>query len=143
MRKLALIVAVLLLLALPMSTSAGGRPFVVPMDGAQEAPGPGDADGTGTAWLWLNQGQGEVCWFYVVEDILLPATAAHVHLAPAGVPGPIVVPLSAADASGEASGCVSVDKELIKAIRQNPGAYYVNVHNADFPGGAVRGQLAK
>jgi hypothetical protein len=28
-----------------------------------------------------------------------------------------------------------------KEVSANPGKYYVNVHNADFPGGAVRGQL--
>jgi hypothetical protein len=36
-----------------------------------------------------------------------------------------------------------VNPDLIKAIRQNPEAYYVNVHNSDFPTGAVRGQLSK
>jgi hypothetical protein len=41
------------------------------------------------------------------------------------------------------SGCVEADKELIKDVRQNPSGYYVNVHNADFPPGAVRGQLSK
>jgi hypothetical protein len=40
-------------------------------------------------------------------------------------------------------GCVTADKDLIKDIRQNPENYYVNVHNAAFPGGAVRGQLEK
>lgn len=143
MRKLALTIAAVLLLALPMAAAAGGRPFVVSMDGAQEAPGPGDADGSGTAWFWLNQGQEEICWFYVVEDITLPAVAAHIHIAPPGSPGPVVVPLSAADASGEASGCTTVEADLIKAIRQDPGSYYVNVHTTDFPAGAVRAQLHK
>jgi hypothetical protein len=53
-----------------------------------------------------------------------------------------VVPL-AAPTDGDSSGCVEVDRELIKEIIQNPGDYYVNVHNADFGPGAVRGQLAK
>ena len=28
-------------------------------------------------------------------------------------------------------------------INRNPSAFYVNVHNGDFPNGAVRGQLSK
>jgi hypothetical protein len=53
------------------------------------------------------------------------------------------VPLSAPDASGFASGCTSVDRAEIKEIIQHPEEYYVNVHNADYPAGAVRGQLSK
>ena len=146
MRRTALLVtASLMLLALPAATAAddGGRPFVVPMTGAQEAPGPGDPDGTGTAWFTLNQGQEEICFALAVSDITLPATGAHIHIAPAGSPGPVVVPLIPPDASGMSSGCVHVDPALIKAIRQAPWNYYVNVHNADFPAGAVRGQLAR
>jgi hypothetical protein len=144
MRRLIVLVLTLMLVALPAAVSAGGRPFVVPMTGADERPGPGDADGTGTAWLSLNHGQGEVCWTLFVENILLPAAAAHIHIAPVTDPGPVVVPLSPPGADGFASGCLSgVDQDLIKAIQQNPSAYYVNVHNADFPAGAVRGQLSK
>lgn len=120
----------------------GGRPFTTALTGAAEAPGPGDPDGSGTASITLNQGQGEVCFVLMVEDIALPALAAHIHIAPPGVPGPIVVPLAPPDATGESSGCVSADPELIKAIRQNPGGYYVNVHTSEHPPGAVRGQLA-
>mgnify|MGYP002393440415 CR=1 FL=1 len=122
----------------------GGRPFFTVLTGDQEAPGPGDPDGSGTALITLNQGQGTVCFELTVENITLPATGAHIHVAPAGSPGPVVVGLVAPGADGTSSGCIeNVDRDLIKAIRQNLEAYYVNVHNADFPPGAVRGQLGK
>jgi hypothetical protein len=41
-----------------------------------------------------------------------------------------------------ASGCREVDRELLKAIIHDPDAYYVNLHNVTYPGGAIRGQLA-
>jgi hypothetical protein len=119
----------------------GGRPISVEMTGAAEAPGPGDPDGSGTATFQLNQGQGEICFELTVSDID-PATASHIHIAPVGAPGPVVVPLTA-PTSGSSSGCVAAAADLIKAIRQNPENYYVNVHNAAFPGGAVRAQLSK
>ena len=48
-----------------------------------------------------------------------------------------------APTSGSAEACASVERSLIKAIRKDPGNYYVNVHNAEFPDGAVRGQLGR
>jgi CHRD domain-containing protein len=54
-----------------------------------------------------------------------------------------VVPLTAPDASGKASGCVNVARTLVRAILANPGNYYVNVHTTDFPNGAVRGTLTR
>lgn len=119
----------------------GGRPIFAHMTGPQEVP-PGDPDGTGTARFTLNQGQGQVCYEVTVANIALPATASHVHRGVAGVAGPPVVFL-AAPVNGTASGCVAVARETIKAIRQNPSAYYVNVHNGEYPSGAVRGQLQR
>ena len=120
----------------------GGRPLTATLTGAAEAPGPGDADGTGTALVTLNRGQQEVCFQLTVSDIE-PATAAHIHVGDVGEPGPVVVGL-APPTDGESSGCVQdVDADLIDAILRNPADYYVNVHNAPFPGGAVRGQLSK
>lgn len=120
-----------------------GREFTTTLTGAAEAPGPGDPDGSGTATITLNPGHEEVCWEIQVTGITLPATAAHIHEAPVGEPGPVVVPLSAPDASGAASGCTTVTRDEILEIIQHPAEYYVNVHNADYPAGALRGQLSK
>jgi hypothetical protein len=119
----------------------GGRPFTTALTGAAEVPGPGDPDGSGTAVLSLNPGQEEVCFELTVTGIA-PATAAHIHIGGAGVAGPVVRGLSP-PTSGSSSGCVSASRELILAIMQNPENYYVNVHNAEYPAGAVRGQLSK
>jgi hypothetical protein len=119
---------------------AGGQSFSADLAGANEVP-PGDPDGIGSATITINRGQSEICWSISVQGITLPATAAHIHVGPPGVAGPIVVPLSAPDATGEASGCATVDRDLAKAIAKDPAAYYVNVHNVDFPTGAARGQL--
>ena len=108
---------------------------------AQGVPNQGDLDGKGLATITINFGAGTLCWEISVSGITLPASAAHVHEAPAGVNGPVVVGLSAPDAKGFASGCTSVSRDVLKGIIQHPEEYYVNVHNSDFPGGALRGQL--
>jgi hypothetical protein len=124
------------------SVSAGGRPLSTTLTGAAEVPGPGDPDGSGTAFLTLNHGQGRICFELSVANIA-PATAAHIHVAPAGDAGPVVVPLTP-PTGGSSSGCIeNVDRDLIKAILHDPDLYYVNVHNAAYRAGAVRGQLSK
>jgi CHRD domain len=130
------------LVALTIVTTgmAGGAPQSATLSGAAEVPGPGDPDGSGSASLQLNPGQGEICYELTVANIA-PATAAHIHVAAAGVAGPVVVPL-APPTSGSSSACAAVDRDLVLAILKNPAGYYVNVHNAEFPAGAVRGQLS-
>jgi hypothetical protein len=122
----------------------GGRKLSAELTGAAEVPGPGDADGSGFVTLRLNPGLEQVCWDYSVADVD-PITAAHIHEAPAGVAGGVVVPLfpPLPDADGNSSGCVDADRELILDIIKNPEEYYVNVHNALYPAGALRGQLSK
>lgn len=124
----------------PTLETLGGRPLVASLSGAAEVPNPGDPDGSGVAYLTLNQGQEVICFSISVANIA-PAAAAHIHVGETGVAGGVVVNFNVA--VNGLSGCVSADAELIKAIRQSPADYYVNVHNADFPGGAVRGQLSK
>ena len=144
-RRLAIVATLLAVTLLLLNTSAvlAGTLFSATLSGAAEIPGPGDPDGSGKAKLDLNQGQGQICFKITVANIDLPASAAHIHAGSATVAGPVVVTLVPPAANGVSKGCVSAAPELIKAIRQNPTDYYVNVHNAAYPAGAVRGQLSK
>lgn len=119
----------------------GGRPITVTMKGAAEVPGPGDPDGTGTATITLNPGQGEICYELSVTNIAA-ANAAHLHAGAVDKAGPPVVTLQA-PTEGSSKGCATLEREKIQDIIKNPANYYVNVHNAEFPDGAVRGQLGK
>lgn len=144
---LAVTVALAALMTLPVlgaglgASDTGGRPFMVALSGAEEVPGPGDPDGSGTAFLTFNPGLGEVCWELTAANID-PAMAAHIHRAPAGTAGSIVVPLSP-PVSGMSSGCAQVDQQLILEIIQHPEEFYVNVHSPVYPAGAIRGQLGR
>jgi hypothetical protein len=132
-------------LAFMLATSAlasGGAPRVATMVGANEVPGPGDPDGSGFITVTLNVGQGTVCWDYTITNIALPVTGAHIHDAPAGAASGVVVPFRAADGSWPTSGCRAADPALIQAIIDFPENYYANVHNSEFPAGAIRGQLS-
>jgi len=111
------------------------------LSGPVEVP-PGDPDGSGLATFIIDPARSQLCYAIVVKDITLPAIAAHIHVAPAGVAGPIVVPLAAPDANGTSAGCIGgIDQGLLRAIKSHPRQYYVNVHTTDFQPGAVRGQL--
>jgi hypothetical protein len=127
--------------AFAQNVAEGGRRFTVTLSGAAEAPGPGDPDGSGTVTITLNHGQQRVCYDFELTNVE-NVTAAHIHEAPIGQPGPVVVPLFSGGLDEE--GCVeNVSRGLIKEIIKTPGDYYVNVHSTNFPAGAVRGQLTK
>ena len=142
-RAAAVLVAVAsLTVAAASPASADGRPFTTALTGAAEVnaqgvPNQGDPDGTGSATLRINPGLGEVCWTITVSGVE-PITAAHIHVAPPTAPGPVVVPLNPFT-----GGCTSVTRELALAIITDPAGYYVNVHNAAYPAGALRGQLSR
>jgi 5'-nucleotidase len=117
------------------------------LTGAAEVPGPGDEDGTGTATVEIDG--TTVTWTISVAGIETPA-AAHIHTGASGLAGGVVVNLLGdgaftdnGDGTFSASGTVEIDGQLASDIAATPGDFYVNVHNAAFAPGAVRGQLGE
>jgi hypothetical protein len=114
--------------------------LVATMSGAQEVPpvptpGTGTFDGTRTA-------PNQLTYTYTWENLLGNAQAAHIHEAPPGMNGPIVIPLAAPSGrSGSRSDTATADPALLDEICANPAAFYVNVHTDLYPGGEIRGQL--
>jgi hypothetical protein len=119
----------------------GGAAVRTSLSGGEEVP-PRDTPGSGSFVATINPGQGRLCYELSVQDLLAPVVGAHIHSAPAGANGPIVVPL-ASPTTGFSSGCLDVDRDLLKAIQKDPADYYVNVHTTMFPPGEVRGQLSR
>jgi hypothetical protein len=133
-------------LALPSAAFAPTKPLFAALNGANEVnaegeKGVGDRNGGGSFTAIIKG--GELCYGLAVKDIENP-TAAHIHRGGPNTAGDIVVPLDSLPTSGDpgsSAGCTDVSRRLVRQIRRNPGRFYVNVHTADFPDGAVRGQL--
>jgi hypothetical protein len=120
--------------------ATGGTELTAALTGVAEVP-PGDSDASGTFTATFNAAHDQLCYELTVMKMETP-TAAHIHQGAAGQNGGPVVPL-AAPANGSSKGCVAVDPTIAAKLMQNPGDYYVNVHNAPYPNGGLRGQLAK
>ena len=111
------------------------------LDGKQEVPGPGDEDGKGNAELKLNSKKKKVCFDISFSNIVDP-NQAHIHKGPKGDDGPIKLELFADTSfSSPVEDCVKAKEKLINRITKNPERFYVNLHNTEFPDGAIRGQL--
>jgi CHRD domain len=118
----------------------GGTAFNITMTGNAESPA-GDPVATGTATVRLRTGQGQVCYRVSADNLGGAAVAMHIHNGAAGTAGPVVIPLATPNADGKAAGCAGVSRALVGQILASPAGFYLNVHTAAFPGGAIRGQL--
>jgi hypothetical protein len=107
------------------------------LNGPNETAG-GDADGTGTFSADVDADAGDFCYTITSAKIAAP-TMAHVHAGAAGANGAPVITI---DPKGN-DECVAVEPDVLRPIVAAPENYYINVHNGEFPAGAIRGQLMK
>lgn len=131
---------VLLSVKVPAYAASPACHLAAKMDGSQETP-PVPTPGTGT-FDGVRTAPNELTYTYTWQDLIGNANAAHIHKAPPGVPGPIVIPLTSPSGhSGSVSDKATADPALLDDICAHPGDYYVNVHTDVYPGGEIRGQL--
>lgn len=126
--------AILLFLLALAPAALFAQSYSAVLTGAAEVPA-ADADGVGLAVVTID---GTTLRYSVWTQNIAAPTAAHIHAGAAGTNGAVLVPFDVATLT---NGSTTITAEIANQIRANPSGFYVNVHNADFPGGAIRGQL--
>ncbi len=126
------------------SPDTGTTTLIAFLSGSNERPNPGDPDAFGRATITIRDATNQICltmWWQKVDGTL---SGLHIHIAPPGSPGPIVVPFTTPPTGSQWTyQCRTVENEaLLDNIAANPQQYYINLHSTPlYPGGALRGQL--
>ena len=134
--------------------AAGPQNFVAPLSGVNEVPAT-ITTGTGVAKFKVNKAGDAIDYRLIVANIE-DVTQAHIHCAPAGSNGPVVVFLFAFVPGGVtengilAQGTIT-DADIVNdacgadlaalAASMESGDTYVNVHTVAIPSGEIRGQI--
>lgn len=117
----------------------------------------GDPDGRATIYVFGIDGDPLTLCYTIVDvkrigEIDMPpgnGRAAHIHEGERGTNGGVVANL-AWPQNGQAGDCLTEGEAgkfptgefgIVQRILNNPSRFYVNIHNAEYPAGAVRGQL--
>lgn len=130
--------AAVLLVSAP-SLHAETHRLVATLTGANEPAG-GDTNGTGSFSVEIDSEAGDFCYLLSVSGIGR-ATGAHLHSGAAGTSGEALIPLEVTGPNMDM--CAAIEPDKLRPILENPGNYYINVHTAANPDGAIRGQLER
>lgn len=150
LRRLSLaggVLALLAALAIPAADARAPVQLSAKLKGTEEVPGPGDPNGKGEAFVNVNRKKRKVCFQLEFKRIGDP-TAGHIHKGVDGEAGPVKVTLfedpAGLPSPGAVDGCVrDLKRRLVRKLAKRPQRFYVNLHNAEYPDGAIRGQLER
>jgi hypothetical protein len=105
---------------------------------AEEVPSPGPPGAEGNALLKADPDEHRVCYRLRYSGIGKP-TGGWVQQGAKGATGPVEIDLHVTE-HGD-SGCVDADQAVLESIISNPSGHYLNLATAQYPDGAMRGQL--
>jgi hypothetical protein len=112
----------------------GNLLFIAHLTGDQQTT-PTGSTATGTGSVIFDPATLGI--IYKLHETVVNATAAHIHQAPAGVDGGVIVPFNLVGQDAAGSATLTADQ----ATALQAGGLYMNVHSTAFPGGEIRGQL--
>ena len=141
LRPVALSLGLVLLLSV---SSASAQTLGAVLTPSQEVP-PRPIAGFGNATVTFDAARQNVTVTITVTNLGSPINNFHIHEAPAGINGPVVVDIIGMGGTfnnGTMTGTFAITSAVAQRMLQNPSNFYVNVHTQQFGSGAVRGQLA-
>ncbi|HEY0625954.1 MAG TPA: CHRD domain-containing protein [Allosphingosinicella sp.] len=97
--------------------------------------------GSGHASAWIERPPYRFCYSLSVAKVD-GVTAAHLHRGPATSVGMEVLTLRP-PVDGRSDGCLSPGRAILRQIKARPESFYIDIHSAEFPEGAIRGQLQR
>ena len=113
----------------------GSGAISVKLSGAEEVP-PVSTPGSGSGSFRVAE-DGTITGSVTTKDV--QGTMAHIHRAPKGQNGPIIVPLDKNGDTYSVPAGRKLTKEQLEDLKK--GNLYVNVHTNANKGGEVRGQI--
>ena len=107
----------------------------------QEVPA-NNSTGNGVCNVTLNSTETQFTVTATFRGLSSPATAGHIHdMAPVGVNGDVRFPFTGVSGTSGTIGPLTFNVTPAQVADLRAKRWYCNIHNMNFPGGEIRGQV--
>jgi hypothetical protein len=111
------------------------------LSGTSEVPS-NASTATGSVTGTFNPGTNQLSLNITFSGLAASASASHIHQAAVGTNGAVQIAFTGVPAATSGSFTYTGTLTAAQATSLSAGLFYVNIHNASFPGGEIRGQLS-